>query len=100
MTDSHAIQDSAGTITVAGSVLEQIVQRAAEQADGVRVRRPRRGLDVTVDDGHAHVEVELAVRYGAVLPEVAAEVQRRVAESLRAMCGLEAAVDVTVEELE
>jgi uncharacterized alkaline shock family protein YloU len=54
-----------------------------------------------VEDGRARVTVELAVRYGLVLPDVAHEVQRRVGESLRGMCGLQAsAVDVAIEELD
>jgi uncharacterized alkaline shock family protein YloU len=101
MTDTHVIQAEGGTITVASGVLSQIVVGSAEAVDGARVRRPRRGLDVDVDDGAARVSLELAVRSGLVLPEVAHEVQQRVGESLRAMCGLEAtAVDVAIEELD
>jgi uncharacterized alkaline shock family protein YloU len=101
MTDTHVIQAEGGTITVASGVLSQIVVGSAEAVDGARVRRPRRGLDVDVDDGAARVSLELAVRSGLVLPEVAHEVQRRVGESLRTMCGLEAAaVDVAIEELD
>ena len=99
MTANHVIHEPAGTITVAASVLDQVVQRAAEQVDGVRVRR-RRGLEVEVEEGRARVALELAVRYGAVLPEVAEDVQRRVADAVRTSLGLEAAVDVVVEELE
>ena len=56
---------------------------AAELVDGARVRRPRRGLDVIVTDGSARVELELAARYGAVLPELAREVQANVTDALR-----------------
>jgi uncharacterized alkaline shock family protein YloU len=42
----------------------------------------------------------VAARYGAVLPQVAEDVQRHVAEALGQMCGIEVrAVDVAVEEL-
>jgi uncharacterized alkaline shock family protein YloU len=100
MTKPHVISEAEGTITVSPAALEQVVQRAAEQTDGVKVRRPRRGLDVEVEDGRVRVTVELSVRYGAVLPVVAEEVQRRIADGLRTMCGLEpGAIDVTVEEL-
>ncbi len=75
--------------------------QAAELADGVRVRRPRRGVEIEVADGHARVELELAARYGAVLPELGREVQQRVAGALEGMCGLVVdAVDLSVEELE
>ena len=74
--------------------------QAAEAAGGARVRRPRR-LGLEIEDGGARVELELAVGYGRVLPEVARDVQLRVGEALRRMCGLEVrAVDVSVEELD
>ena len=101
MRDEHVIHLPAGTVTVPGAVLGQIVARAAERVDGARVRRPRRGLEIQVADGRAHVSLELAVRYGAVLPEVGRSVQTRVRDVLREMCGLETpAVDVSVEELD
>ena len=101
MTDAHVIREEAGTISVGPAVLAHVVRASAEAVDGARVRRPRRGLDVAVDGDRARVSVELAVRYGAVLPDVAEEVQRRVADALRSICGLEAdAVDVAVEELD
>ena len=54
-----------------------------------------------MEDGRARVELELAVRYGEVVPAAAAEVQRRVQAALRDMCGLEtSAIDVSVEELD
>jgi uncharacterized alkaline shock family protein YloU len=90
----------AAGVTVSAGALQQIVVRAAESVDGARVRRPRRGLDVEVEGGRAHVELELAARYGAILPELARSVQEQVAGALRTMCGLDAAVDVAIEELE
>ena len=94
MTKPHVISEAEGTITVSPGALEQVVQRAVEQA-GARVRRRR--LDV----GAERVTVGLAVPYGSVLPEVAEDVQRRIADGLRDICGLEpGAIDVTVEELE
>jgi uncharacterized alkaline shock family protein YloU len=87
-------------IRVTDSALTQIVVRAAEREDGVRVRRPRRHLDIDVADGNAHVELELAVTYGNVLPEVARAVQERVAAALGTMCEVNVtAVDVSIEEL-
>jgi uncharacterized alkaline shock family protein YloU len=101
VSDSHVISADGGSITLAPAMLEQVVIGSAEGVDGARVRRPRRGLDVEVDGGRARVTVELAVRYGLVLPDVAHEVQRRVVDSLRGICGLEAAaVDVAIEELD
>jgi uncharacterized alkaline shock family protein YloU len=99
--DGHTIPGAAGSIRIEGDALAGLVVIAAELVDGVRVRRPRRGLDVVVKDGRARVAVELAVRYGVVLPEAAAAVQAGVATALRTSAGLEAdAVEIAVEELE
>lgn len=101
MSDSYTIQADGGAITLAPAVLEQVVIGSAEGVEGARVRRPRRGLDVEVEGGRARVTVELAVRYGLVVPEVAHRVQEIVGESLRGMCGLEAsAVDLAIEEID
>ena len=97
------IADEDGTITIGAGALSQIVVRAAESVDGVRVRLPlpRRRVDVALHDGRARVELALVVRYGAVLPERAREVQRRVADALIRMCAVEVdAIEVVVEELE
>ena len=65
------------------------------------MRRARRRLGVELEDGRACAELELAVEYGSVLPEVAQHVQEQVADALARMCELEVdAVDVTVEELD
>ena len=65
------------------------------------MRRPRRGLDVTVSDGAVHVVVELAARYGEPLPALGRAVQARVAGALRDSAGLRStAVDVSFEELD
>jgi uncharacterized alkaline shock family protein YloU len=93
MSDALVLEGSGGTITVSGGVLDRLVRRAAEEVDGVTVRR--RGMSVKGD----RVTVELTVRYGEVLPTAAEAVQRRVAEALRAACELDPSVDVTVEEL-
>jgi uncharacterized alkaline shock family protein YloU len=101
MSDDYTITRDEGTVTLTAGALSHLVATAAETVDGARVRRPRRRLDVAVDGGKARVELELAVRYGEVLPDVAAEVQRRVDGALREIAGLEtASVDVSVEELD
>jgi uncharacterized alkaline shock family protein YloU len=87
-------------IKVTDSAVTQIVVRAAEGVEGARVRRPKRHLDVEIDGGSARVELELAVDYGKVLPDVARDVQERVAAALGTMCGVNVtAVHVSVEEL-
>jgi uncharacterized alkaline shock family protein YloU len=101
MSDGHVLQEDGGSISVTPGALGQIVQRAAETVEGARVRRPRRGLDLHVDDGRVRVELELAARYGIVLPDLARDVQERVAEALASMVELDVqSVDVSIEELE
>jgi uncharacterized alkaline shock family protein YloU len=100
VTDQLVISEPEGTVCVPAATLARIVVRAAELAEGARVRRPRRGVDVEVAGGSATVTVRLAARYGAVLPQVAEEVQRQVATTLEQMCGIEVrSVDVAIEEL-
>jgi uncharacterized alkaline shock family protein YloU len=99
--DGHEVPRPAGTIRIEADALSTLVVNAAELVEGARVRRPRRGLEVAVSDGRARVSLELAVRQGLVLPELAAAVQRSVAHALTNAAGLAVdAVDVAIEELE
>ena len=100
--NGHTIRGPHGSIRIEGDALSALVVTAAELVVGARVRRPRRGLDASVAEGTAKVEVELelAVRYGTVLPSVAREVQSNVAAALLASAGLAAVVDVSIEELD
>jgi uncharacterized alkaline shock family protein YloU len=100
MTDQLLISEPEGTVCVPAATLARIVVRAAERAEGARVRRrPRRGVDVEVNGGTAAVTLRLSARYGTVLPQLAEDVQREVAAALERMCGVEARVDVAIEEL-
>jgi uncharacterized alkaline shock family protein YloU len=98
--DGHTIRGPHGPIRIEGDALAGLVITAAELSEDARVRRPRRGLDVSVTDGSARVELELAARYGAVLPSVAREVQSNVAVALLSSAGLPAEVDISIEELD
>ena len=90
----------APNVKVTDNALTQVVVRAAEGVEGARVRRPRRKVDVEIENGRARVELELAVTYGKVLPEVARDVQAEVADALGRMCDVSVdTVDVSVEEL-
>jgi uncharacterized alkaline shock family protein YloU len=98
---SFVVDDARGSITVTPAALTELVVRAAEAVDGAEVRRGRRRLEVDVADGHAHVRLELSARYGVVLPQLARDVQARVADALTSMCGVEIdAIDVSVEAVE
>ena len=98
---SYVLTDTRGSITVTPSALAELVVRAAEAVDGAGVRRGRRRLAIDVADGHARVRLELSARYGVVLPQLARDVQERVAAALTGMCGVEVdGIDISVEEIE
>ena len=100
MTNDLVLTEAAGQVTVPAATMAAIVVAAAERADGARVRRPRRSLDVDVTGRRATVALQLAARFGVVLPQLAETVQREVAEALERMCELEVErVDVAIEEL-
>lgn len=82
-------------VTITDTALVQIVVAAAEQVEGMRVRR-RKGVEP--HDGR--VTLSLAARYGTVLPDATRDVQARVADALATMCELEVAVDVSVDEVD
>lgn len=98
---SLELPEPEGTITVTQPALAGLVVQAAEAVDGVHVRRGRRRLDIDVTLGEVRVRLELTARYGLVLPEVARDVQERVADALGTMCAVRiGTVDVSVEEVE
>ena len=95
------VQETGGSVRVSEAALTEIVRRAVSSVDGARLRKGRRRIGVDLQGGRARAELQLAVAYGRVLPEVSAAVQERVADALARMCDVEVeAVDVTVEELE
>lgn len=98
---SFVLEELEGTIMVTPAALADLVTSAAETVDGAHVRRGRRRLDVDLTDGSARVRLELTARYGIVLPELAREVQEKVAAALGTMCRVDVkSVDVSVEEIE
>jgi uncharacterized alkaline shock family protein YloU len=89
-----------GAVTVTPAALERLVVQAAQAVDGVRVRRPKRSVEVSHGDGRASVSLELAVEGGTPVPELARAVQERVADAIEAGSGLAVErVDVSVEEI-
>jgi uncharacterized alkaline shock family protein YloU len=94
------VRTSDGAITVSDGALTELVTRAAESVEGVRVRRrPLRKLSLDLEN--ARVDLPLTVAYGRVLPDAAQDVQERVADAVRRMCGVDLrSVDVTIEELD
>ena len=93
------VKDAGGSVRVSEAALVQLVDGAVSAVEGVRMRR-RRKLSLELVDGHARADLEVAVAYGSILPEVARAVQESVGEALARTCGVEVdAVDVAVVEL-
>ena len=89
-----------GSVRVSEAALAQIVGGAVASVEGARLRKGRRRLELDLADGHARAELEVAVAYGAFLPDVARAVQERVGDALERACDVAVdAVDVSVVEL-
>jgi len=78
---------------IATSVLEAIVRGSLDQDDRVHLHSAvplvrSHPVEVTVDGDACYVAVQLDARMGEHLPSLAAEVRRKIAESLGPMTGL------------
>jgi uncharacterized alkaline shock family protein YloU len=100
VTEPLVFRGEAGTVTLTTAALTRLVAHAVAGVDGVRLRRPKRGLEVRHGYGRASVELELSGRFGASLPDAARAVQERVVEALARTTGLEVErVDVEIAEV-
>jgi uncharacterized alkaline shock family protein YloU len=105
-----------GSVRVANEVIASIAGMAAEEIDGVvemddasahhfddwiRRQNSHRGVRVAIDADRAiHLDVFLTVSAGAVVPEVAEQVQANVIEAIERMLGLTVAeVNVLVSRV-
>jgi hypothetical protein len=88
-----------GSVRVSEAALVELVDGAVAEVEGARLRRRRR-LSLDLADGHARAELEIAVAYGSVLPEIARAVQEHVGALLERTCSVEVdAIDIAVVEL-
>jgi len=99
------ISQELGLLTVSRKVVKAIVHREATQVPGViqlggdsvlkRVARflgmrPRpRGIELELADGEAAMTLTVVVRYGTSIPEMAAELRRRIKSALKTMAGID-----------
>jgi uncharacterized alkaline shock family protein YloU len=85
--------------TISSDILASYAADAAREVEGVRRLRGK-GVRISEEDGQVRVELHLEVEWGASIPNVGREVQRRVAGYLGQMAKIEpAAVDVIVDEI-
>ncbi|TML05866.1 MAG: Asp23/Gls24 family envelope stress response protein [Actinobacteria bacterium] len=91
--------------TISSDVLASYAADAAREVDGVRglvesTLHRHKGVRVFEEGGRVRVELHVAVDWGASIPKVGREVQRRVGAYLAQMASVEAeAVDVVVDEV-
>jgi len=91
--------------TISSEVLATYAADAAREVEGVRgfveSTLPRhKGVRVLEGDGGVRLELHIAVEWGASIPDVGQELQRRVSGYLAQMASVEAeAVDVVVDEI-
>ena len=100
MTEPLVFRGPEGSITLTAAALNDCVATAARSVEGVRLRRPRRAVEVRHADGRASVSLELGATHGQPLAELALAVQERVGEALARVSGLEVErVDVEIAEI-
>jgi uncharacterized alkaline shock family protein YloU len=100
VTEPLAFRGPEGSITVTAGALTRLIAHAAKEVEGVRVRRPKRAVEVTWDTGRASVSLRLLARYGEPLPALAHAVQERVAAAVAGVSGAEVdRVDVEIAEI-
>jgi uncharacterized alkaline shock family protein YloU len=91
--------------TISSDVLASYAADAARDVDGLRgfvesTLHRHKGVRVLEAEGGVRLELHIAVDWGASIPDVAREIQRRVAGYLAQMASIEVeAVDVVVDEI-
>jgi uncharacterized alkaline shock family protein YloU len=89
-----------GQASISADILARYAGDAALEVAGVRALAGRQGVKIVEDEAELRVEVHLAVEWGAPVPELGADVQRRIREYLARMADVApAAVDVVVDEI-
>jgi uncharacterized alkaline shock family protein YloU len=95
-----------GHSVISPDILASYAADAAREVSGVRglvesSLHRHRGVRIVEDDGAVGVELHLAVEWGADVPALGAEVQRRVTAYLGRMAEVTpASVDVVVAEID
>jgi uncharacterized alkaline shock family protein YloU len=94
-----------GHSTIASEILARYAGDAAREVNGVgelveSALHRHKGVRVLENDGRVRVEIHITVEWGASIPDVGREVQRRVTAYLAQMASIEPeAVDVIVDEI-
>jgi len=102
--ESQVSQES-GLLTVNRKVVKAVIHRVASDVPGVvqlggdsifkrlfrflNLKPKPRGIELELADGEAAMTLTLVVRMGARVPEIAAEVRRRVKKALKEQLGID-----------
>jgi uncharacterized alkaline shock family protein YloU len=91
--------------TISSDVLASYAADAAREVEGVSglvesTLHRHKGVRVLETENGVRIELHIAVEWGASIPDIGREIQRRVAAYLARMASIEAdAVDVVVDEI-
>ena len=91
--------------TISSDILASYAADAAREVEGVQglvesSLHRHKGVRVLEEDGHVRVELHLAIEWGASIPDVGREVQRRVSAYLARMASVALeSVNVIVDEI-
>jgi len=86
-----------GQASISADILARYAADAACEVEGVRGLAGRRGVRIAEDTS---IELRVVAEWGASIPALGLEVQKRVREYLGRMAGVEpAAVEVIVDEI-
>ena len=89
-----------GQASISTEILGRYAADAAREIAGVRDLPGRGGVKVSERDGGVHVEIHLAVDWGASIPAVGKGVQDRVRDYLLRMADVDpTSVEVVVDEI-
>jgi uncharacterized alkaline shock family protein YloU len=97
--DDLVTESTLGRIAVSGSALAAHARKAAHAVEGVRVRRPRRALEISVDGDALHIALRIDVDPGSSLAAVGRAVQEAVATAVSRTTGRLVTVDVAIDGL-
>lgn len=109
-------EKSAGQVQIADEVIAIIAGTAATEVEGVEMaprmsdgsfggifgkkNNPAKGIKVSVEDGTAVIEAEIAVMYGVRIIDAAKQVQEKIKSAVENMTGLSVmAVNVNVSAI-
>lgn len=103
MSENKESKTAVGRIQIADEVIAIIAGTAAVEVEGVEAaggsptntlveffgrKNQSKGVKVTVEEGEAGIELDIAVKFGMKIQQIAQQVQRKVKNAVETMTGL------------